>query len=108
MQLKKDYISGYGDTIDLVVIAAAWEKDRARELRGVYYLQDLKVAMMNHRWLVSPSTLTTFYIAVLGNSSQMKSDVSTGVIVLRFDLTFLAWAQTSLCCILHCFIWLKP
>ncbi|KAG0709226.1 DNA ligase/mRNA capping enzyme [Suillus ampliporus] len=57
VKLKKDYVPGYGDTIDLVVIAAAWEKDRARELR------------------VSPSTLTTFYIAVLSNSSQMKSDL---------------------------------
>lgn len=56
VKLKKDYVLGYGDTIDLVVIAAAWEKDRARELR------------------VPPSTLTTFYIAVLSNSSQMNID----------------------------------
>ncbi|KAG1831225.1 DNA ligase/mRNA capping enzyme [Suillus variegatus] len=56
VKLKKDYVPGYGDTIDLVVIAAAWEKDRARELR------------------VSPSTLTTFYIAVLSNSSQINID----------------------------------
>ena len=85
MQLKKDYILGYGDTIDLVVIAAAWEKDRARELRGAFYLQNLKVVIMNHSSLVSPSTLTTFYIAALGNSSQVKSDVSTDVIVLRLN-----------------------
>jgi DNA ligase-4 len=34
MQLKKDYIPGYGDTVDLVIIAASWDKNRARELRG--------------------------------------------------------------------------
>lgn len=34
--MKKDYVPGYGDTIDLVVIAGSWEKDRARELRGRY------------------------------------------------------------------------
>ncbi|KAI6044283.1 DNA ligase/mRNA capping enzyme [Pisolithus marmoratus] len=54
VKLKKDYVPGHGDTIDLVVVAASWDKDRARELR------------------VSPSTLTTFYVGVLGNSSQIK------------------------------------
>ena len=34
--MKKDYVPGYGDTIDLVVIGGSWEKDRARELRGRY------------------------------------------------------------------------
>jgi hypothetical protein len=33
-QLKKDYIPGYGDTVDLVIVAASWDKNRARELRG--------------------------------------------------------------------------
>jgi hypothetical protein len=35
--------------------------------------------------------LTTFYIAALGNSSQMKSEVSTDDIVPQLILTFLAW-----------------
>jgi hypothetical protein len=109
IQLKKDYVPGYGDTIDLVVIAAAWEKDRARELRGVFYLRDFKAMMMNQGCLVSTSTLTTFYIAVLSNSSQMNIDVSAKIIiVMRFNMPLLAWLQTSLCCILHCLIWFIP
>ncbi|KIM61319.1 hypothetical protein SCLCIDRAFT_16155 [Scleroderma citrinum Foug A] len=56
VKLKKDYVPGYGDTIDLVVVAAGWDKDRARELR------------------VTPSTLTTFYVGALGNSSQMAAN----------------------------------
>lgn len=34
VKLKKDYIPGYGDTLDLVVVGAGWGKARARELRG--------------------------------------------------------------------------
>ncbi|KAG6334189.1 hypothetical protein ID866_4904 [Astraeus odoratus] len=56
VKLKKDYVPGHGDTIDLVVVAAGWDRDRARELR------------------IPPSTLTTFYIGALGNSSQMRTN----------------------------------
>ncbi|EIW79187.1 DNA ligase/mRNA capping enzyme [Coniophora puteana RWD-64-598 SS2] len=59
VKLKKDYVPGYGDTIDLVLVAAAWEKDRGRELR------------------VPPTTFTTFYIGVLANSSAPESGVET-------------------------------
>lgn len=69
-------------------------------------LRDLEVVKMNHGCLVSPSTLTTFYIAVLSNSSQINIDVSAEIIiVMRFNMPLLVWLQTSLCCILHCLIW---
>lgn len=36
VKLKKDYISGHGDTVDLVIVGAAWEKERGRGLRGEF------------------------------------------------------------------------
>jgi hypothetical protein len=35
-QLKKDYIPGHGDSLDMVLLGASWDKDRARELRGIH------------------------------------------------------------------------
>lgn len=32
---QRDYIPGVGDCVDLAILAIGWDKDRARELRGV-------------------------------------------------------------------------
>ncbi|EIN06045.1 DNA ligase/mRNA capping enzyme, partial [Punctularia strigosozonata HHB-11173 SS5] len=59
VKLKKDYIPGYGDCVDLVIVGAGWDKDRARELR------------------VAPETFTTFYVGAVSNTvgCQRNSDV---------------------------------
>ncbi|EPQ56356.1 DNA ligase/mRNA capping enzyme, partial [Gloeophyllum trabeum ATCC 11539] len=59
VKLKKDYIPGYGDAVDLVLLAARWDKDRGRELR------------------VSPGTYTTFYLGALTNAAACQSKAST-------------------------------
>ncbi|KAJ7439863.1 hypothetical protein FB451DRAFT_1445409 [Mycena latifolia] len=58
VKLKRDYIPGYGDCVDLVVLGVLWDKDRGRELR------------------VAPSAYTTFYIGGLHNAEQLKRDPS--------------------------------
>lgn len=73
--MKKDYVPGYGDTIDLVVIAASWEKDRARELRG-RCCPGFAGGNVFQCALVPPSILTRFYVGAVGNSSQCAAHVS--------------------------------
>ncbi|KAJ7695203.1 hypothetical protein B0H17DRAFT_1056785 [Mycena rosella] len=58
VKLKRDYIPGYGDCVDLVVLGALWDKSRGRELR------------------VAPSAYTTFYIGGLHNADQLARDPS--------------------------------
>ncbi|KAJ3865146.1 hypothetical protein EV359DRAFT_39465, partial [Lentinula novae-zelandiae] len=56
VKLKKDYIEGLGDTVDLVLLGAACVPDRALELR------------------VPPTALTTFYIGAQTNKEETANN----------------------------------
>ncbi|KAI0080151.1 hypothetical protein K474DRAFT_1704941 [Panus rudis PR-1116 ss-1] len=56
VKLKRDYIPGHGDAVDLALLGASWDKERGRELRA------------------SPSVYTTFYLGVLANPDALISD----------------------------------
>ncbi|KAF8638937.1 hypothetical protein AX16_010412 [Volvariella volvacea WC 439] len=53
VKLKKDYIPGYGDNLDLLIVGARWDKDRARELG------------------VGPAVFTTMYIGSISSKEGM-------------------------------------
>ncbi|KAG6844737.1 hypothetical protein H0H87_004069 [Tephrocybe sp. NHM501043] len=53
VKLKKDYIPGYGDTVDMAIVGVSWERERGRVLR------------------VPPSTMTTFYIGGVENPEEI-------------------------------------
>ncbi|KAK0188852.1 hypothetical protein F5146DRAFT_1140422 [Armillaria mellea] len=54
VKLKRDYIQGLGDTVDLVLLGAGWGKDRGRILD------------------VPTDTFTTFYIGTLKNAEELR------------------------------------
>ncbi|KAF5351502.1 hypothetical protein D9758_007192 [Tetrapyrgos nigripes] len=58
VKLKRDYIPGLGDSIDLILLGAVWDKERAAELA------------------VPTSTYTTFYIGVWQNPDEIERDPS--------------------------------
>lgn len=63
VKFKRDYIPGYGDTVDLVLVGASWEKERARELRGESVIRFARPLLT---WtIVGPKTLTTFYFGAI-------------------------------------------
>ncbi|KJA15564.1 hypothetical protein HYPSUDRAFT_101902, partial [Hypholoma sublateritium FD-334 SS-4] len=55
VKLKKDYIPGHGDCVDMVILGASWEKVRGRSLRA------------------PPSVYTTFFIGALENKEESSS-----------------------------------
>jgi len=63
---QKDYIPNLGDCIDLVVLGAGWDIDRARELRGE--LDWLARSSQS----VDTSVYTTFYIGTLTNAESVS------------------------------------
>jgi DNA ligase-4 len=64
VQLKKDYIPGLGDTLDMCVVGAAWEKEKARDLGGTHFTHAI-FGRDTHNYAVGTDTLTTFYVAAL-------------------------------------------
>ncbi|KAG8908637.1 hypothetical protein FRB99_004925 [Tulasnella sp. 403] len=67
IKFKKDYIPGLGDTIDMAVVGACWNKERGRELR------------------VGPETFTTFFIGAIDKTSERLRSARSRV---HFDILF--------------------
>ncbi|WRT69581.1 uncharacterized protein IL334_006570 [Kwoniella shivajii] len=70
VKLKKDYIPNLGDCIDLVLLGAGWDIDRARDLR------------------VDTSVFTTFYLGVLTNSARVTSHRETPHFEILFRVSY--------------------
>jgi DNA ligase-4 len=68
--LQKDYIPNLGDCIDLVLLGAGWDADRARDLR------------------VDTSVFTSFYVGVLTNHAAVKAKLETPHFEVIFKVSY--------------------
>lgn len=68
--MQKDYIPNLGDCIDLVLLGAGWDPDRARDLR------------------VDTSVCTTFYLGVLTNHDAVKAKIETPHFEILFRVSY--------------------
>lgn len=75
VKLKKDYIPGFGDCIDLIIVAAGWDRDRARELRGEQFLEVPRGFEFSNIQSVTPSVYTTFYVGAITNVREVQAKV---------------------------------
>lgn len=107
VKLKKDYIPGYGDALDLVVVGAGWDKTRAQELRGCFF--SLLFALYSHLISVAPTTLTTLYIGALTNPYPMTGNVSLSrCLGVKSNHRALDWISTQFPRLLHSLIRVEP
>ena len=76
VKLKRDYIPGYGDSLDLVILGASWDKKRAYELRGKWTFLSFDSMPWIDTLLVSPTVFTTFYVGTVQNARDRRLNVS--------------------------------
>jgi DNA ligase-4 len=70
VKLKRDFIPNLGDCVDLVILGAGWDMDRARELR------------------VDTSVITTFYVGVLVNQDKVKARAEAPHFEILFTVSY--------------------
>jgi DNA ligase-4 len=73
VKLKQDYIQGFGDCVDLIVVSAGWDRDRARELRGER--KPGSTRDVSNIQPVMPSVYTTFYVGAITNVREVQVKV---------------------------------
>lgn len=82
-----------GDCIDLVLLGAGWNIDRARELRGTRFFVPYRPSEDCEKKLiqviiVDTSVFTTFYVGVLTNAERVKSRCETPHFEILFRVSY--------------------